>query len=157
LRTDNTLDHGNSNFYRFTGTTWVTLESLSGPAGDVGIFANYGTNAIHTKPVVAAVNPGNGTVGVSRAIQEIELQFDKEMTGNVSAAGGASWTLSGSTPIRWSSDLKTCFISRDNGGTPLPAGTQIQITLNGSGHNPNFMDIFGNTLDPYALSFTTGP
>ena len=41
LCTDSHLDYTNTNFIRFTGTTWSSTESISATAGDLGILVNY--------------------------------------------------------------------------------------------------------------------
>jgi hypothetical protein len=156
IRTDSHLDYTNTSYCRFTGTTWSSLESISATAGDLGIFVNYGSNVTNVKPVIVSANPSNGSTGVSRNIQEIEIQFSKEMALGISVTGEVNWPLSNSTPTRWSADHKTFFISRDNANSFLPAGVEIHITFNDSGHPLNFMDIFSNTLDSYTLSFTIG-
>ncbi len=157
LQTDSHMDHPNTSFMRFT-TTWEPLESVSATAGDLGIFASYGSNPISTEPTVVSIIPANGATGVDRNIQTITVQFDKEMDGRSSVLGDTpNWPLSGTTPISWSSDQKTFQISRDNAATPLPALTTITVRFNPAGYNPEFMDIFGNTLNAYTLSFTTGP
>lgn len=156
LRTDNQLDVSNASFIRFSGTTWSSLESVSASSGDLGIIANYGQVAVNDKPVMAAVDPANGATGVSRSLQELKIQFNKEMGPGVSVSSNADWPLSGPTPRVWSADHRTFFISRDNAASLLPAGTQLQFTFNPSGHTGAFMDIFGNSLDSTTVSFTTG-
>lgn len=156
LRTDSQLDLANTNFIRYSGTTWSTLESKNAAAGDLGIFVNYGSNPTNDKPVVVSAVPSKGAIGVNRNIQEIEITFSKEMAQGLSVGGGVNWPLSIGTPARWSADRRTLYISRDNATALLPAGSQFQIELNPPGHTRNFMDIFSNTLDRYSLTFTTG-
>ena len=41
LCTDSTLNYTNTSFFRYTGSTWVPLESVSVGGGDLGILINY--------------------------------------------------------------------------------------------------------------------
>jgi hypothetical protein len=41
LRTDSHLDFPSASYFRFSGTTWSTVESVSATAGDLGIVVNY--------------------------------------------------------------------------------------------------------------------
>ncbi|GFO66899.1 hypothetical protein GMLC_04780 [Geomonas limicola] len=156
LRTDSHLDAGNASFVRYAGSTWSSLESISAGAGDLGILANYGEVAAHDNPVVAAVVPARGATGVSRSLQELKFQFNKEMGPDINISCDASWALSNSTPARWSADHTAFFISRDNSTSLLPAETLIQCTLNTPGHARSLTDIFGNALEQATFSFTTG-
>lgn len=156
LRTDSHLDYINTNYVRFSGTTWSSLESKNTTAGDLGIFANFGDIAADKKPVVVSTNPANGATGVDRNIQEIEIRFDKPMIAGGSVSGDPNWPLSNNTPARWTPDYRSFYISRESANTPLPAGTEIHITYNKTGGSQYFRDIFGNILDQYSLTFTTG-
>jgi hypothetical protein len=41
LCTDGHLDYTNTSFFRFTGTAWSSIESISATSGDLGILVNY--------------------------------------------------------------------------------------------------------------------
>lgn len=126
--------------------------------GDVGNEVNSIYENIRTlydpdnwcvKPIVISSSPADGETGVSIALDQISVTFNKEMGDGYSLDGGFLNNI-----VTWASDRKTCYISNGT-GTPLPPGATIQLILNPSSYPDGFHDIDGNVLETYTFSFTT--
>ncbi len=130
---------------------WIFIAALWTITG-CGGAANSDT----TKPYVVSTVPANGSTGVARNTQQIQIVFSEAMTGAVSVNTSGGWALSNTTPVQWSSDKTTLFLSRDNSSSDLSPNTPITFTLNPANRNFSFTDLSGNMLDTYTFSFTTG-
>ncbi len=112
-------------------------------------------------PKVKKTVPKKKARKVSRDLEWIEITFSETMVnagwefigGAIETSGG--WDVSDTTQTLWSNENKTFRFTRDNAG-PLPADTQIEITLNPVGVDW-FQDLTGNKLKSYTFKFTTSP
>jgi alpha-tubulin suppressor-like RCC1 family protein len=134
----------------------VVLKSATGATLANDVSDKVFTIIASEKPSILYTNPSNGVTDVDRNIKRIEIRFNREMAPGASVTYDTNWHPSDTHPT-WSADHRTVYISRKNAGTPLPASTEFHMIFNEQEHPQYFRDTHGNTLDPFTLTFTTGP
>ncbi len=100
-------------------------------------------------PKVVTLEPGNGAIGVSPALTELVVTFDREMGGGFSwTGGGETYPATNGKPY-WSEDKKSCHLP-----VKLKPGWSYRLGLNSPSHN-NFQSGHGVPLTPLVWTFTT--
>jgi pimeloyl-ACP methyl ester carboxylesterase len=125
------------------------------PASLLVIASVAAAQSSGAKPTVVSTDPANSAVNVSRALQCFSITFSEPMnticgavtSGWVGAAGSGS-------SCQWSTDKMTMTVCRENTGSTLIAGSQVQASLNPAGMSPWIADADGNFLDAFSFSFT---
>ena len=131
--------------------TWIGIGPNEG-SGEWRLDRVKFAGCDNTKPVVVSTNPADGAVGVSRNLETVSFTFSDEMLFEYSYYPGWAGSLGS---IYWASNLKTFYTTRADSGL-LPPNTTIIFTLNPPGHDHYFRDLYGNPMDEYTFSFTTG-
>lgn len=151
---------------------WLWLEPTLYHKNDYGVCRKYPEYDIQkviltkpdSKPNVIGTDPANGATNVSRNLEWVYVNFDKQMKFEMCLAISpgalpAGWNfLPNSGLYGWTSDGKSFRFSRTNTTTLLSPNTRFQFTLNPvpSSCTHHFQDAAGNLLDTYTFSFTTG-
>lgn len=120
-------------------------------------FTTRGASAEQTsqtqKPVVVAMHPANGAVGVDPATAELRVEFSVPMGGGFSWTGGGEAypaARDGQGP-RWTEDRRACVLP-----VRLEPNRSYRLGLNSPSHR-NFQSAAGVPLDPVVYTFQTGP
>lgn len=100
-------------------------------------------------PTATLMKPANGATGVSPALAELVVTFDREMGGGFSWTGGGENFPETTGKPYWDGDRKTCHLP-----VKLKPGWSYRLGLNSPSHK-NFKSVQGVPLTPVVWTFST--
>ncbi len=132
----------------------LPFANLAGEAAATTTFA-FTIEPGSEAPSVVSTIPSRGAIGVTAELDAIVVQFSEPMNPAFrSFTLPAAW---GTSSARWSPDLRTLTILRDDSSPLLPARDLVTLVLNPPGSANFFRDFDGNVLPETEVAFGIEP